>query len=316
MRVPGGENCFIKPGGPLGHGYTNTKWSRKTLNNEYAVEPELAKDYTESRLHPATVLRAVEVTTDRPAPVAEIFADFAEARQMCDSGCRIVALEPSFDQGSPRFAVFPKNPTDEQRAWALRVTSHMPLSKRPDDPAPVIYFYWEKKQACTHFDNSSLEWPILRFEFSVADTSFPQQLISKPESSPCRERGLTDFGEFRGGVLGGIIGGTDSSLPPPPKIAPTRIRVGGDVQAAKMVRQVPPTYPAIAKTAHTSGTVVLHAIIGKDGTIQDLQYISGPPLLMHAAMDAVRQWRYQPTLLNGEPVEVDTTISVVFAPGG
>ena len=117
-----------------------------------------------------------------------------------------------------------------------------------------------------------------------------------------------------GGVLGGIIGGT-GSMPPPPK-APARIRVGGSVQAAKMVRQVLPVYPAIAKTAHISGTVVLHAIIGKDGTIQDLQYISGPPLLMHAAMDAVRQWRYQPTLLNGEPVEVDTTISVVFTLGG
>jgi protein TonB len=61
---------------------------------------------------------------------------------------------------------------------------------------------------------------------------------------------------------------------------------------------------------------LLHAIIGKDGTVQDLQYISGPPLLMKSAMDAVRQWRYKPTLLNGEPVDVDTTISVVFTLGG
>jgi len=62
--------------------------------------------------------------------------------------------------------------------------------------------------------------------------------------------------------------------------------------------------------------VVLHAIIAKDGTIQQLEYVSGPPLLMRAAMDAVREWRYKPTLLNGDAVEVDTTIQVVFTLGG
>jgi protein TonB len=88
------------------------------------------------------------------------------------------------------------------------------------------------------------------------------------------------------------------------------------VAQANLIRQVTPVYPPIAKTAHISGTVLLHAIIGKDGTVQDLQYVSGPPLLMKSAMDAVRQWRYKPTLLNGEPVDVDTTISVVFTLGG
>jgi len=91
---------------------------------------------------------------------------------------------------------------------------------------------------------------------------------------------------------------------------------GGNVAAAKLVRQVTPLYPPIAKTAHISGTVMLHAVIAKDGTIQELTYVSGPPLLMKNAMDAVHQWRYSPTLLNGEPVEVDTTISVVFTLGG
>ena len=88
------------------------------------------------------------------------------------------------------------------------------------------------------------------------------------------------------------------------------------MQGAKLVHQVQPIYPQIAKTAHVSGTVLLHAIIAKDGSIQELQYVSGPPLLMRAAMDAVHEWRYQPTLLNGEPVEVDTTIQVVFTLGG
>jgi protein TonB len=83
-----------------------------------------------------------------------------------------------------------------------------------------------------------------------------------------------------------------------------------------MIRQVQPVYPQIAKTAHVQGTVLLHAVISKDGSVQELQYVSGPPLLMKAAMDAVREWRYQPTLLNGEPVEVETTISVIFSLGG
>jgi protein TonB len=82
--------------------------------------------------------------------------------------------------------------------------------------------------------------------------------------------------------------------------------------AANIIRKVDPVYPQIAKTAHISGTVVLHAIIAKDGTIQELQFVSGPPLLMRAAMDAVKQWRYKPTLLNTQPVQVDTTITVIF----
>jgi len=77
-----------------------------------------------------------------------------------------------------------------------------------------------------------------------------------------------------------------------------------------------PVYPQIAKTAHIQGTVLLHAIIDKDGSIQELQYISGPPLLMRAAMDAVRQWKYSPTLLNGDAVPVETQIQVIFSLGG
>ena len=103
--------------------------------------------------------------------------------------------------------------------------------------------------------------------------------------------------------------------PAAPSTPPDKIRVGGNVMMAKLVSQTMPVYPQIAKQAHISGTVVLHAILGKDGSVQDLQYISGPPLLMKAAMDAVRQWRYEPVLLNGEAVTVDTTVSVVFQLG-
>lgn len=120
-------------------------------------------------------------------------------------------------------------------------------------------------------------------------------------------------GGSAGGVLGGIIGGVPS-LAPPPK-PPERIRIGGNVMAARLINQVKPVYPAIARTARIQGTVVLHGLIGKDGTVKEIQFISGPPLLMRSCMDAVRQWRYSPYLLNTEPVEVDTTIQCVFNMG-
>lgn len=124
-----------------------------------------------------------------------------------------------------------------------------------------------------------------------------------------------------GGVLGGIIGSVPSAAPPPPPppkkeevkpVTPQRIKVGGNVQSAKLVRQPRPVYPPLAKQARISGVVRLSAIISKDGTIQHLEVISGHPLLVPAALEAVKQWVYQPTLLNGEPVEVQTQIDVNF----
>jgi periplasmic protein TonB len=121
-----------------------------------------------------------------------------------------------------------------------------------------------------------------------------------------------------GGVLGGIIGSVSSALPPPPpppvKVEQKlkRITIGGNVQQAKLVRQPKPVYPPLAKQARISGVVHLAAVISRDGTIQDLKVISGHPLLIPSALEAVKQWVYQPTLLNGEPVEVSTQIDVNF----
>lgn len=97
----------------------------------------------------------------------------------------------------------------------------------------------------------------------------------------------------------------------PGKVAP--LHVAEDVMANKVIHRVEPVYPQIAMAAHVSGTVVLHAVIAEDGSVKDLQVISGPALLRAAALGSVKQWKYQPTMLNGEPVPVDTTVSVVFA---
>jgi protein TonB len=117
-----------------------------------------------------------------------------------------------------------------------------------------------------------------------------------------------------GGVLGGVIGGvTGGVVPPPPKAeTPQRIRVSSGVQEAKVLNKVQPVYPPLAKNARIQGTVVLEAIIAKDGTVQNLRVVEGHPMLVQSAVQAVQQWRYQPTILNNEPVEVETVIHVNF----
>jgi protein TonB len=121
-----------------------------------------------------------------------------------------------------------------------------------------------------------------------------------------------------GGIPGqGIVGGTGPTMPPPkPAAAPARIKQGGEVTAASIITQTRPAYPALARQARIQGTVVLHAIIDKDGKVAQLEIVSGHPLLVQSALEAVKQWRYKPTQLNGDPVEVDTTIQVTFTMGG
>jgi protein TonB len=86
----------------------------------------------------------------------------------------------------------------------------------------------------------------------------------------------------------------------------------GSVEQAQLISRIEPRYPALALQTKKEGAVILHAIISRDGRITALDIVSGSPLLVTAALDAVRQWRYRPTLLNGDPVEVETTITVIF----
>ena len=150
----------------------------------------------------------------------------------------------------------------------------------------------------------------------VAPKVIPKDVkIIKEEEQPDVAAGMAGGvpGGVAGGSMGGVIGGIVGGMPPPPQPTPQRIHQGGNVQAALLVNKVQPVYPPLARQTRISGTVRLHAIISKSGTIQELTVISGHPLLVRAALDAVQQWRYRPTLLNGEPVEVDTTIDVIFS---
>jgi len=162
----------------------------------------------------------------------------------------------------------------------------------------------------------------------MAPKSVPKEIaVIKEDELPPPSSGVTGVvggvgsgvaGGTVGGVLGGIIGGIPSAAPPPPPpppvkaAAPQRIKVGGNVQSAMIIRKTPPIYPQLAKSARVSGVVHLAAVIAKDGTIQELHSLGGPALLIQAAMDAVKTWIYKPTMLNGEPVQVETTIDVNF----
>jgi periplasmic protein TonB len=148
----------------------------------------------------------------------------------------------------------------------------------------------------------------------VAPKVIPKDVkIIKEEAEPDMGMSGGVVGGVSGGSMGGTIGGVVGSVAPPPPKVQQRIRVGGNVTAARVLNRVNPVYPPLARQTRISGTVRLHAIIAKDGTVQQLEVMSGHPLLVQAALDAVRQWRYQPTLLNGEPVEVDTTVDVIFS---
>ena len=122
----------------------------------------------------------------------------------------------------------------------------------------------------------------------------------------------------QGGVIGGIVGASGPPAPAPKQIAraepatPQRIEVGGDVEAARLTHEVRPEYPIIAREARIYGTVQMKAIIGQNGSVEQLNVISGHPLLVPAALNAVKQWVYQPAYLNGNPVEVATEIDVHF----
>jgi protein TonB len=116
------------------------------------------------------------------------------------------------------------------------------------------------------------------------------------------------------GASSGVFSGQSG---PKVKIAaPQKVTISAGVAVGLLVQKTNPVYPTIAKTARVSGTVVIQATISKTGTIQNLHVVSGPTMLRQAALDAVKTWRYRPYLLSGEPVEVETTVNVIFALGG
>ncbi|HLV88563.1 MAG TPA: energy transducer TonB [Candidatus Sulfotelmatobacter sp.] len=184
----------------------------------------------------------------------------------------------------------------------------------PPPPPPAAAPVHVQKQIQTDIVNGELRTP----------TKIPQKvkMIQEDEAPPpvAATSGVVGGvpGGVPGGSMGGVIGSVLSSTPVAvPKIAtPQRVRVSSGVQSGLLVRKVNPTYPPLARQARIQGVVILQAQISKDGNIENLQLVSGHPMLAPAAIEAVRQWKYKPYLLNGEPVEVETQVQVNFTLAG
>lgn len=156
-------------------------------------------------------------------------------------------------------------------------------------------------------------------------TRIPQkvQMIKEEEAPPpmAATSGVVGGvpGGIPGGQLGGVIGGIVSatsnlaSVPKLQPVMPQRVRISQGVTKGLLIHRVEPSYPPLARAARVQGDVILTAVISVNGEIENLQLISGHPMLVPAAISAVKQWRYKPYLLNGQPVEVETTITVIFA---
>jgi protein TonB len=192
----------------------------------------------------------------------------------------------------------------------------------PPPPAPEKLTQQTQRIVVRKFDPNRL----------VAPRTIPKQIATINEPPPPELNGIVGGipGGVAGGQPGGVIGGILNSLPhpapppPPAKIQPAaapkpalprRIHVGGNVEAARLEHEVAPIYPRLAKDARIGGVVRLKAVIDPSGNIERLVVVSGHPILAQAAIDAVKQWVYKPTYLNGNPVEVDTEIDVRFTLG-
>ncbi|MBV8477479.1 MAG: energy transducer TonB [Acidobacteria bacterium] len=184
----------------------------------------------------------------------------------------------------------------------------------PPPPPPAAAPVRVIKRIETEIQNGQLRTP----------TKIPEkvQMIKEEEAPPPSMSAGGVVGGVPGGVpggsAGGVIGGIISSTPVAvPKVAtPQRVRVSQGVSQGLLLKKVQPAYPPLARQARIQGQVLLQAEISKDGTIQNLRLISGHPMLAPAAIEAVKQWRYKPYYLNGEPVEVETQITVIFSLSG
>jgi protein TonB len=197
----------------------------------------------------------------------------------------------------------------KQQLMTFLVAPPPPPPPPPPAAAPVKIV----RQIQTDIVNGALRTP----------TKIPQkiQMIKEDEAPPAMaSSGVVGGvpGGIPGGQMGGVIGGIISATPMAvPKVAtPQRVRVSSGVSTGLLVRKVTPTYPPLARQARIQGTVVLRAVISKDGSIEGLTLVSGHPMLVQSALEAVKQWKYKPYLLNGEPVEVDTEVMVNFTLAG
>ena len=190
------------------------------------------------------------------------------------------------------------DPTSVVKAFFVEPTAPPPPPPPPPPPAP--------KAAVTP---KIPPRPVETNQQFTAPVDMPQEIRPEEGIDLGVEGGVP--GGVEGGVPGGVVGGVVGGLPdaPPPAQA---VRVGGQIKEPKKLKNVAPVYPDIAKQARVQGVVILECTISPQGKVTDVKILRGIPLLDQAATDAVKQWVYTPTLLNGVPVPVIMTVTVNF----
>jgi protein TonB len=189
-----------------------------------------------------------------------------------------------------------------------------PLVFTPPLPKPPAVIR-EVAQAASSSSPNELALPTATRPINLINTHLPMTPTDDPPAL-----GLVHFGSDIGNDLTAVLvngapHGTGTSVAMARPEAPKRIAVSAGVSAGMLLAPIRPVYPAIAKTAGISGTVVIEAVISKTGTVESLHVMSGPGLLRDAALDAIRTARYRPYLLNGEATEILTTFTVNFKLG-
>lgn len=192
--------------------------------------------------------------------------------------------------------------------WIQPIVAPMPL------PAPIAPDEIHRSSAVSNLSSDG---------HMIPPTSIPDHIEPVEESVPPMPVGAaygavgaTDRSSARDGVMHSILSVMSSVLPPPTHPTIARPTVTSHMMEGYLVHKVQPEYPPLARQARIQGAVVLQAIISRTGTIENLQVLSGHPMLIPSALAAVRQWRYRPYYLNGESVEVETQVTVNFVLGG
>ncbi len=193
-------------------------------------------------------------------------------------------------------------------ALPVQIMAALLVAPSPPSPAPLPQAPQPRLQARSELLDNQIHAP----------SKIPKDIKLDKEvaPSPLSMIGVIGAEGMADGTRGGSLNDLFSRLGTGPAVVkpstPRTLSISSGLMAGNLLDRTVPQYPAIARAARIQGTVVLQATIAKDGTIQNLRVINGPPMLQQAAFDAVRSWRYKPYLLNGEPVEVETTINVVF----
>lgn len=278
-------------------------------------EPEVVQEVKPASRIAAAVLPRAELVTGPPLPPRPMFAD-----SLLDFGVqrkrKFFATTTSFIVNCLVIVLMLAVPlmfTEElPRAQLLTFLVAPPPPPPPPPPAAAEVQRVVHQIQTDMLNNGELRTP----------SKIPQkiQMIKEDEAPPPMPSNGGVVGGVPGGIPGGQLGGvigsvisaTNSAVPRFVPVVPQRIRISQGVTKGLLIHREEPTYPPLARAARVQGEVVLSAVIDTNGQIQNLQLVSGHPMLVPAAISAVKQWRYKPYLLNGQPVEVETTITVIF----